>query len=211
MDIKKAHSPILLKRCAAFATDLFLVAVLNNLILLGMQSFLRSFFYQLSPASQISLQQNILNVASASFLVVFTCYFMLSYFLGEGKTPGKHFFGLHVLSSKFITDGEYNLKFKEAMGRVLGHLICLVFIFPLLLPLFDNKRRGLADILSKTSIIPQDEMMAFEKEYRDLLVKKKKQVEGQEWEEKTLEQLEIPLDFSPNPLKPAKDPLKKAA
>lgn len=150
---------ILRKRSLAFAADLLFVGVINKGLMYTYISFLKTFFYQLSLKSQLILEAKMANIFSVSLFVVFWGYFFMSYYWAEGKTPGKHIFGLKVYSPNFKYNGEYHLSIRECFARTMGYFInCLSYGLFMVIPFLTKSKKGIPDWLSQTSIVTDEQM-----------------------------------------------------
>ncbi|MCO5141544.1 MAG: RDD family protein [Oligoflexia bacterium] len=89
---------------------------------------------------------------SFAHLVVYISYFTIS-FWSYGKTIGKSFFKLSVVSEK---DDE--LTFGQSLGRSFAYLLSgqLTLGIGFLLPLFREDKKALHDLLAKTKVIRID-------------------------------------------------------
>ena len=110
--------------------------------------------------------------------VVFFGYFFLSFYMGNGKTPGKILFKLRVVPTNGPTE---LLTLNESFKRTLGYFFCYVTGFILFaLPYFNKNRDGLPDLFSSSHVLTEEQ-------YKLLLSQKTEQDE-------TESQLE--LDFN---------------
>lgn len=148
-----AHSneAVLKDRSYAFFTDIFLIGIINRAIMFTYANFIRTFFYQMPYSVQKSINDKMFEMNTLSFLVVFWGYFMLSYYLSEGKTPGKIIFHLKVQSPH---THEGHLSLKSCMMRTLGYFVSLPSFFALLaIPYFRKDKKGIPDMLSNTFVM----------------------------------------------------------
>ncbi len=147
MTDKIEDKEMLKKRTYAFSVDFALILVLNKAAVLSYTNFIRTIFYQLAPQTQHKILLSYDYVQFSTLWIVFWSYFVLSYYLGEGKTPGKIFFGLQTFSSK-TNDG---LTLTESLVRTMGHFVCLVTgLFLFAMPFLRKDQKSLADIISET-------------------------------------------------------------
>ncbi|WP_372654897.1 RDD family protein [Halobacteriovorax sp.] len=142
-------------RMYAFTMDLFLIGIINKAILFTYTSFIHSFFHQLPLGVRSNLQNKLQAVNSLNFLVVFIGYFLLSYYLSEGKTPGKIMFNLKVQCPHTHSD---QLSLKTSVLRTLGYFVTIPTGFTLLLiPCFRKDGKGIPDWLSDSFVMNSDE------------------------------------------------------
>lgn len=141
------------KRTFAFTLDLFLIILINKAIMLTYMSTLNIVFYHLPVAVQKNLIEYLPHISFHILLLVFGGYFFFSYFLGEGKTPGKLLFNLKVQS---LSSNDKELSFKECFLRTAGYFVCyLTGLILFAIPYFNKKGTGLPDFLSSTQVIDE--------------------------------------------------------
>ncbi|WP_127714739.1 RDD family protein [Halobacteriovorax sp. HLS] len=146
-----SNDAILKDRAYAFFTDIFLISIITRAVLLTYSNFIRTFFFQMEYTAQRSIQSKIIETNLLSFCVVFWGYFLLSYYLSEGKTPGKIIFHLKVQHPHSHNE---QLTLKECFMRTLGYFLTLPSFFTLLSIAYIRKdRKGLPDLLSNTFVI----------------------------------------------------------
>jgi hypothetical protein len=157
---------LLQKRSYAFITDLFIIGVINKCLMYTYISFLKTYFYQLTLKTQLSLEAKMYDAHFVSLVIVFWGYFIMSYYWGEGKTPGKHIFGLKVHSPNFKNTGEFHLSLRESFARTLGYFInCLTFGSLFAISFITKSCNGFPDWLSQTSIVSDDQMKYIDEVY----------------------------------------------
>ena len=138
-------------RSYAFFTDLFLIAIINRAVMFTYANFLRTFFYQMPYSVQKNISEKMIEMNTISFLIVFWAYFLLSYYLSEGKTPGKIMFHLKVQSPH---TNEGHLSLQSCIMRTLGYFISMPTFFALLaIPYFRKDKKGIPDLLSNTFVM----------------------------------------------------------
>jgi uncharacterized RDD family membrane protein YckC len=147
---------LLKKRSYAFTMDLFIITLINKGIIFTYVNFLETYLYQLPTSFQLSINQKISQLNNLSLLLVFWGYFLFSYYMGEGRTPGKLIFGIKVHSPH---RGDDHLSFKEAFMRTGGYFIgCFTGMLLLALPFLRKDSKGIPDFLSHTHIVCEDEL-----------------------------------------------------
>ena len=157
---------LLKKRIYSFTTDLFFVALINKGLMFTYMSFLKTYFYQITLKTQLLLETKMVQVHSLSLLIVFWGYFMMSYYWGEGKTPGKLLFGLKVYSPDFKNTGEFHLTLKESFSRTMGYFICYLPFGALFgISLFTKDQKGIPDWLSHTMVVSDEQMSYIDNVY----------------------------------------------
>ena len=157
---------ILRKRSYAFVTDLFIIGLINKGLMYTYISFLKTYFYQLTMKTQLLLESKMYDVHFVSLGIVFWGYFLMSYYWGEGKTPGKHIFGLKVHSPGFKYSSELHLTLRECFARTLGYFInCLTAGSLFAISFITTNSKGLPDWLSQTSVVTDEQMDYIDKVY----------------------------------------------
>ncbi|TNF27276.1 MAG: RDD family protein [Deltaproteobacteria bacterium] len=154
------------KRVYATTLDLFLVGLINKAMLFTYLNFMKSFYYQLPFSLQYRLENGLVSISTLSLFVVFWGYFMLSYYWGEGKTPGKMLLGLKVYSPSFKYHGQYHLTLFEAFARTAGYFFCYAS-FGLLygIAFMTPDRKGIPDWFSGTQVVTDEQMEFIDKHY----------------------------------------------
>ena len=148
---RPSNEGMLKDRSYAFITDLFLIGIINRAIMFTYGNFVRTFFYQMPYNVQRNLSDKMVEATTISFLVVFWGYFLLSYYLSEGRTPGKIMFHLKV-QSPHTHEGQLSLK--ACMLRTLGYFVALPSFFTLLaIPFFRKDKKGIPDLFSNTFVM----------------------------------------------------------
>lgn len=95
----------------------------------------------------------------ACLYLIFTMYFTISLYLGNGKTIGKMLFSHKVFSTK----GNSHLTLRQALLRSLGYgFSVLCFFLPFAYVLFDKDKKSLACHLSDTYSRPEEIKRSFE-------------------------------------------------
>ena len=152
----KAREGKLKKRFYAFFTDLFIIGLLQKTLVYSYITFVNETFTQAPIAVKRSLLGNVGDLRLSTLLFTFFSYFLVSYYMGHGKTIGKTIFNLRVLSHE---GPETELSFMEAFMRTLGYTTCYAtgsFLFGIVL--LRKDRRGLPDMFSQTEVITEEEM-----------------------------------------------------
>mgnify|MGYP006430975135 CR=1 FL=1 len=155
------------RRVWAFTIDLIIIGLMNKTVMLSFQNFLNTFYYQLQFSTQRMLENNLTAVSYVSYCIIVWGYFQLSYYLGEGKTPGKHFLSLQTYGAEFFDSGEYYLNFHSSTMRTLGSFLGVVFILPLAVPFVHPRGKSLSDIFSGPDVISQEQMLIYEQEFEE--------------------------------------------
>ncbi|MCO4794728.1 MAG: RDD family protein [Bacteriovoracaceae bacterium] len=159
-------SDFMRKRVYATTLDLFFVGLINKALMFTYLNFMKSFYYQLPFSFQYKLENGIVNISTLSLFVVFWGYFMMSYYWGEGRTPGKMLFGLKVHSMNFKYHGQYHLTLAESFKRTAGYFFCYLS-FGLLygIAFLTPDRKGLPDWFSNTMVVTDDQMSFIDGHY----------------------------------------------
>lgn len=156
-DVKSSSDPIILKkRTYAFTLDLFFIAVINKAIMYTYINFLETFFYQLPISFQMNINGQLAKANGISIMIIFWGYFVLSYYMGEGKTPAKMLFGLKVHSPH---SSDNHLSFKASVLRTSAYFICcFTGVFLIAIPFLRRDKKGLPDWFSNTHVVTEDEI-----------------------------------------------------
>lgn len=105
--------------------------------------------------SQYLLTSQMHKVELSVISVVFFGYFFLSYYMGNGKTPGKILFRLRVVPTDNPTQ---LLTLSESFKRTVGYFFCYITGFVLFaLPYFNKNRDGLPDLFSSSQVLTEEQ------------------------------------------------------
>lgn len=174
---EKAREGKLKKRFYAFFTDLFIIGLLQKFLVYSYITFVTETFIQAPTTVRQSLLGNVGQLRLSTLLFTFFSYFLVSYYLGHGKTIGKTILNLRVLSHE---GPEEELSFMEAFMRTIGYTTCYAtgsFLFGIVL--LRQDRRGLPDLFSQTEVITDEEMELLLEE-KELLAQYRKETETYE-------------------------------
>ena len=139
---------ILKKRVYAFTADLGIVVVANYFLMASFNQFVRTVFFYFPFKVQMFLISKMAVMTSLSLMSLTFAYFSLFYFVTNGRTVGKSFFGLQVKNK----NGE-ELTLTQSMLRALAYFTCAItgsFLFALSYIRKDEK--SLADVFSNTTV-----------------------------------------------------------
>lgn len=158
---KPTHSKIKL-RLYSFFVDLFFIGLLQKVLVFSYVHFINENFHQVPPQIKTRLLTSLSELRIPTLILTFFSYFLVSLYLGHGKTLGKTIFKLRVVSHE---DDPGDLSFMEAFMRTLGYTTCYVTgalnpILPLLLfsmPVWRKTSRGLPDLFSQTEVATEEE------------------------------------------------------
>lgn len=140
-------SDILKKRVYALTVDLSIVVITNYFLMASFTSFLKTVFFHLPIRAQLFLVHKLAMMTSVSLISLTFAYFSIFYFVTNGRTMGKTFFGLKVINPS----GEMTLK--QSMQRSLAYCLCAMFgSFLFALSFVRKDQKSLADIFSSTSV-----------------------------------------------------------
>jgi uncharacterized RDD family membrane protein YckC len=149
---------ILRRRTFSFFVDLFCILLTTRLLMASYTSFLKTFMYLMGEKSQYMLTSQMHKVELSVISVVFFGYFFLSYYMGNGKTPGKTLFRLRVVPLERPTE---LLSLSESFKRTIGYFFCYVTGFVLFaIPFFNKKRNGIPDLFSSSQVLTEDQYKA---------------------------------------------------
>lgn len=144
----KPEISILKKRVYAFTADLGIVVVANYFLMASFNQFVRTVFFYFPFKAQMFLISKMAVMSSISLMSLTFAYFSLFYFVTNGRTLGKSFFGLQVKNK----NGE-ELTLIQSMLRALAYFTCAItgsFLFALSYIRKDEK--SLADVFSNTTV-----------------------------------------------------------
>lgn len=142
------------KKINAYSIDIMLILIANKFMTWGYSLFLKSFMFFLPSEMLQNILNNINSINYLSIWTVFIGHFLVSYYLGDGKTIGKMTYGLKVVP---LSDMTKPLSFRQCSLRTLAHLsnILLLFIPSAITYLMTSGKRGTCEVLSKTLVISQ--------------------------------------------------------
>lgn len=148
---KKQRSMILRKRVYSFCVDIYTIVAIKILMTMTYGHFIRTFFFQLPYKMQQKLMTQITLMDFAMAPIVFISYFLISYYMADGKTVGKLLFKLSVAKNNLGAD--HLPSFKESLLRTLGYVICYLSAGVLFaVPFLRKDRRGIPDMISGTRV-----------------------------------------------------------
>ncbi len=107
-----------------------------------------------------ALLGNIDQMYISTFMFTYFSYFLVSFFLGHGKTIGMTFFDLRTVGHE---DSPKDLSFMESFMRTLGYTVnYLLFFTPFLINLIRSDSKGLPDFFSQTEVMTENEFLHYE-------------------------------------------------
>ena len=155
---------ILRRRTFSFFVDLFCILLTTKLLMASYISYLKTFMYLMGEKSQFLLTSQMHKVEFSVISVVFFGYFFLSYYMGNGKTPGKILFRLRVVPTETPMQ---LLSVTESFKRTIGYLFCYLTGFVLFaIPYFNKNRNGLPDIFSGSKVLTEEDFKAMQQEFK---------------------------------------------
>ena len=138
---------ILKKRTFAFFLDFSAITFLFKGLLYIYKNFLRE-ITDISPQIQREIMADTYLLEFPVFTIIFCSYFALSYYMSEGKTPGKIIFDL-----KIATNDKTRLELRHCLLRSFGYFLCYLPMAVLfIIPFIRSDQRGVPDWLSGTSV-----------------------------------------------------------
>ncbi|MCP4911849.1 MAG: RDD family protein [Oligoflexia bacterium] len=150
---------LLRKRISAFAVDVFIIGLIEKALWIGYFAFTSEAFKLLPYSIKASLSLQSYSIRLPIILTVYFTYFLASLYMGEGKTVGKHLFGLRVRSHE---GDPYELSFMESFMRTVGYTTCYASAFFFFsISVFRKDGRGLPDFFSQTETLT-NEQFAYE-------------------------------------------------
>lgn len=143
-------------RFYAFGIDLFAIALIQKALILSYIGFINSYFFSLSPTSILTLKANISSVELPIMLLSFWSYFFMTVYASHGKTLGNLIMGLEIYSP---ADDQAPCLW-QSITRATVSTLSYLMILPLSFPLFNKKRKSLADLISQTIVLQLTESKA---------------------------------------------------
>lgn len=163
----KSEISILKKRVYALTTDLAIITTCNYFLMAAGKSFIHTMFFHFPINFQLMLIDKMEVMTSISLMSLTFAYFSLFYFLTNGHTMGKSFFGLRVKTE----DGS-EMTLNQSMYRAIAYFTCAMtgsFLFALSFIRKDEK--SLADVFSGTTVVSDKISEANGTEFQLTLVK----------------------------------------
>ena len=156
---KKKGMSTIRKRFYAFNIDVFCIVILQKVGLFSYMSFVNSAF-EVSPFPlKEILLGNMRQLHLSTMLFTYFSYFLVSYYLGHGKTVGKTIMHLRVVSHE---GSPYELSFMESFMRTVGYTINYIFMFmPFVVNFVRSDKRGVPDFFSQTEVMTESEFEAY--------------------------------------------------
>ncbi len=152
------------KRFYAFNVDLYAIIIFHKIGLYSYINFINNSFENAPINIKRALLGNIDQMYISTFLFTYFSYFLVSFYLGHGKTIGMTFFDLKTVGHE---GSPRELSFMESFMRTLGHTVNYLLIFtPFLINLFRKDNKGLPDFFSQTEILTEKEFLHFEHNYK---------------------------------------------
>ena len=139
--------PALKKRTFAFFLDFATITFLFKGILYAYSNFLIE-ITDISIEIQNEMLTDMYLIEFPIFTIIFCSYFALSYYMSDGKTPGKVLFNL-----KITTNDKTRLGLRHCILRSFGYYLCyLPMAMLFIIPYLRSDKRGIPDWLSGTSV-----------------------------------------------------------
>lgn len=147
-------------RFYAFNVDLYAIIFLHKLGLYSYISFINTSFEHAPGNVKRALLGNIDQMYISTFMFTYFSYFLVSFFLGHGKTLGMTFLNLKTVSHE---GSPKDLSFMESFMRTLGYTVNYLLVFtPFLINLVRKDNKGLPDFFSQTEIMTEKEFLHYE-------------------------------------------------
>lgn len=141
---------ILKKRVYAFFLDMVFISLINRAIIYTYLNFIDYYLPHINPEIKNAVLGNFTKIQFPIYTISFLAYFVVSYYISNGKTPAKVIFGLKVHGKDLLND---NVTLKEASLRASCYYLGTVFGFVMLvIPLFRKNQKGIPDIISNTDV-----------------------------------------------------------
>ncbi len=154
------------KRFYAFCTDLFFIGIIQKALVLSYMVFVNDSFFKAPARVKEVLVDNLYQMRLQTLVFTFFSYFLISLYLGHGKTIGKTIFNLRVVSHE---GDPYELSFMESFMRTMGYTTCYVAYSILFALVFLRKdERGIPDLFSQTEVLTDEEFEALQHKEEEL-------------------------------------------
>lgn len=148
------------KRFYAFNVDLYGIIIFHKIALYSYINFINTSFDQAPMNIKNILLENMNQMYISTFMFTYFSYFLVSFFLGHGKTIGMTLFELRTVGSE---DSPQELSFMESFMRALGYTVNYLLIFtPFLINLVRKDSKGIPDFFSQTQVMTEKEFINFE-------------------------------------------------
>lgn len=159
MTTGRSETPVILgryagffSRAAAFAIDQAIILGLAFAITVMVDYFINLIFgYRwLDDLNTWGMNGVVIAtlLSSAGITLVISIFYNISFWMLSGQTPGKRVLGLRVVRA----DGQ-RLRLSNAIWRQVGYWLSMIFYLGFIWILFDNKRQGFHDKLSRTIVV----------------------------------------------------------
>lgn len=140
-------SDLLKRRVYALTTDFFIIVATNYFLMASLTNFIKTVFFHFPLKAQLFFINKLGMMTSISLMALTFAYFSIFYYVTNGRTMGKTFFGLKVVSS----EGEISLK--QSMQRSISYFACAMFgSFLFALSFIRKDDKSLADVMSGTTV-----------------------------------------------------------
>ncbi len=178
------------KRFYAFNVDLYAIIIMQKICVYSYITFVNQSF-ELAPfAVKKNLLGNLNQMYLSTLMFTYFSYFLVSFYLGHGKTIGQTIFDLRTVSHE---GSPKELSFMESFMRTLGYTLNYLFLFlPFLMNLVRKDKRGLPDFFSQTEVMTENEFLHYEHSLKTKLAEKEA-AEKQSIENKDADILNFPI------------------
>ena len=152
------------KRVFAFFIDIFIINFINFVIFSAYSAFLNGFLFSLPGKKIAYMSKNLISIEPLVGLTILYGYFLFCYYVTHGKSLGKKIMKLSVVSDSYLTGNMLHKspELKEAFLRASGYVICYLSAGILFfMPFFRKDKRGIQDILSKTSVLEDKQLYEY--------------------------------------------------
>lgn len=168
------NDEILKKRVYAFFLDLIFISLLNRAIIYSYLNFIDRYLPYVNQDIKARVLTNFSKINFPIYMLVFLSYFMISYYISNGKTPAKVIFGLKVHGKDILND---NISLRESFLRASCYLIGTTFgFFILAIPLFKNNRKGIPDIISNTEVYTEEQLKLKKEQLKHMFEKENQEI-----------------------------------
>ena len=149
------------KRVMSFIIDIGCIINIKLLMNLAYMTFVSEFLFILPRNTQSSLVNGVTIFDWSLTMIIFISYFTIANYLGNGKTIGAKVMKLSLVDNHYLNDmsNEFQPTLTQSFRRAMSYFISYLSFGTLFgIALLTKDKRGFPDIISKTSILTDDEL-----------------------------------------------------
>ena len=148
------------KRVMSFVIDVGCIINIKLLMNLAYMTFVQEFLFTLNNKTQTSLVNGVTVFDWSLTMIIFISYFTIANYIGNGKTIGARVMKLSLIDNNYLNDlsNEFQPTLPQSFRRAMSYFISYLSFGTLFgIALLTKDKRGFPDIISKTSILTDDE------------------------------------------------------